>query len=182
MTVMPRLAIQDGPAKIHDRLYDLRPDYRDAHWMMLDVLEKSILETRLKELVRYRVVQLNGCALCMSNTALLPDEDYAALAEFATSERFDDSDKVAIEYAERFVLDHHGIDDDLWERLHAQFSDEEILDLTFVLARYIGASRLTHVLGLDDTCPLQQWGSGRDGRSDDQHNGTASQHEPPGGL
>jgi alkylhydroperoxidase family enzyme len=152
--MLPRLDIPDGPGSIHQRMYELRPDYYDAFRQMSVVLERSILSERLRELVRYRIVELNGCAICMSSRELLSEEEYDDIATFRESQLFSPSEKLAIEYAERFVSDHHGIDDDLWERLHSTFTDPEILDITFYTARYLAFSRMTHVLGLDDNCPL----------------------------
>lgn len=61
---------------------------------------------------------------------------------------------MAIEYAERFALDHTSLDQDLFDRLHTWFSDPEILDLTFCAARFLGFGRMTQVLGVDVSCPL----------------------------
>jgi alkylhydroperoxidase family enzyme len=61
---------------------------------------------------------------------------------------------VAIEYAERFALDHTSIDEELFDRLRAWFGDAEVLDLTFCAARFLGFGRMTQVLGVDGSCPL----------------------------
>jgi alkylhydroperoxidase family enzyme len=63
-------------------------------------------------------------------------------------------EQLAIEYAERFALDHTGIDDDFFARLHQQFTDAEILDLSICLAHFLGQGRLLRVLGIDQTCQL----------------------------
>ncbi len=64
-------------------------------------------------------------------------------------------ERVALEYAERFVLDHEAIDDALVERLRASFDDGEVLELSACIARHMGFSRITRVLRLDhDHCPL----------------------------
>jgi alkylhydroperoxidase family enzyme len=60
-------------------------------------------------------------------------------------------ERLAIEYAERFVLDHTRIDDDLFGRLRARFTDAEILDLTICVAAFLGLGRLLRVLGIDET-------------------------------
>ena len=61
---------------------------------------------------------------------------------------------MAIEYAERFALDHTRIDDGLFERLRAVFDDAQILDLTVCIARHLAFGRITQVLGVDVACPL----------------------------
>ena len=43
---------------------------------------------------------------------------------------------MAVEYAERFAIDHTSIDDAFFDRLHEQFDDGEILDLTICIATF----------------------------------------------
>lgn len=80
---------------------------------------------------------------------------YADILEWRTSAEYSPAERVAIEYAERFALDHTGIEAELFERLHAHFTDAEILDLTFCIARFLGFGRMTEVLGVDVSCPVR---------------------------
>ena len=59
---------------------------------------------------------------------------------------------MAIEFAGRFAVDHLGIDEDLFARLHTHFNDAEILDLCVCCARHLGFGRITQVLQLDQSC------------------------------
>jgi len=68
---------------------------------------------------------------------------------------FSEQEHLAIEYAERFVLDHTNIDDELIGRMRAEFTDAEILDLTICLAHFLGTGRLFRVLGIDETSQLE---------------------------
>ena len=60
----------------------------------------------------------------------------------------------AIEFAERFAQEPKSIaqDEDFWERAHALFSDEEIVDLAHSVAAWVGLGRVAHVLGFDSVC------------------------------
>lgn len=78
---------------------------------------------------------------------------YAHVAEPGHPE-YSPAEQVAIEYAERFALDHLAIDDELFGRLRAHFSDADILDLTICIANYLGFGRLTQVLKLDVACDV----------------------------
>lgn len=75
---------------------------------------------------------------------------YAHVADHAHPE-YSAQEQVAIEYAERFALDHLQIDDALWARLRAAFTDPEILDLTICIGNWLAFGRLTQVLHLDAT-------------------------------
>jgi alkylhydroperoxidase family enzyme len=76
------------------------------------------------------------------------DADYRQHADYT------DAEKVAIEYTERYAVDHLSIDDNLFQRLLAHFDSGEILELTVTIARHLGFGRLTQVLGLDIDCPI----------------------------
>ncbi|MEL7206697.1 MAG: hypothetical protein AAGK32_00430 [Actinomycetota bacterium] len=85
----------------------------------------------------------------------LSEDDYADVADWRASERFDAREKVAIEYAERFVTDHTSLDDAFWARLRHHWADEEILDLSVCIASFLGLGRLTQVLAPEHSCPLE---------------------------
>ena len=50
-----------------------------------------------------------------------------AVAEWQTSELLDDRSRLAAEYAERYLLDHHSIDDEFWARLDTAREDASVL-------------------------------------------------------
>ena len=46
--------------------------------------------------------------------------------------------ELAAEFAQRFALDHQGMDDAFWERLRAAFSDDEVADLIICCGMFLG--------------------------------------------
>ena len=80
------------------------------------------------------------------------------MAEHRDHPEYSDAERVAIEYAERFALDHLAIDDAFFERLRAYFSDADVLDLTICIADFLGFGRLTQVLKLDVECEVKPAG------------------------
>ena len=62
------------------------------------------------------------------------EDDYGHVDEWRTWPGYTERQRLAIEFAERYTIDHQGIDDELFARLHAHFSDAEILDLSLCLA------------------------------------------------
>ena len=83
------------------------------------------------------------------------EDMYAHVAEHRDHAEYSDAERVAIEYAERFALDHIAIDDEFFVRLREQFSDADILDLTICIADFLAFGRLTEVLRLDQECSLE---------------------------
>ena len=81
------------------------------------------------------------------------EELYVHVEEYRSWPGYTDRERLAIEFAERFVVDHTNIDDELIARLRARFDDDEILDLTLCMAVFMGLGRLLRVLGIDESCP-----------------------------
>ena len=84
----------------------------------------------------------------------LTEDDYAHVSEWATWPGYSDRQRLAAEYAERFAADHRAIDDAMFRRLRAVFTDDEILDLTLCCAVFLGLGRTLEVLGITDACDL----------------------------
>jgi alkylhydroperoxidase family enzyme len=82
------------------------------------------------------------------------EELYAHVAEYREHDGYSEREKLAIEYAERFLLDHTNIDDAFFDRLKAVYADDEILDLTICIFSFMGLGRLLAVLQIDQTCPV----------------------------
>jgi alkylhydroperoxidase family enzyme len=61
---------------------------------------------------------------------------------------FSEREKVALRYADRLYHDHHAVDDSLWAELGTRFTEDEILELTWVLAEFIALGKIIYVLGI----------------------------------
>jgi alkylhydroperoxidase family enzyme len=80
----------------------------------------------------------------------LTEADYDELLEFERSDRFDERQKAALAYTSMLVWNPEGVDDALWQRLRAHFTDDEIVELgsfvcvTFGQQRVIKTWRVGH--------------------------------------
>jgi alkylhydroperoxidase family enzyme len=152
---VPRIEIPAGEGPEVTRALSLVPHFGAA----VNALEKAVwaspLSHRIHELVRMRIAEINGCVLCMTwRNDWADEESLAAVSQHATSDRFSDAERVALEYAERFATDSKDIDDDLLARLGAHYSPSEITDLTLVLGKYLALGRFMQVLDLDQACTI----------------------------
>lgn len=84
----------------------------------------------------------------MTQQGVTPDL-YDHVAEYREHDGYTPRERLAIEYAERFVVDHTNIDDGLFARLRAHFADDEILDLTICVGAFLGLGRMLQVLQID---------------------------------
>ncbi|MFJ2768646.1 carboxymuconolactone decarboxylase family protein [Streptomyces sp. NPDC087300] len=125
----------------------------------LAVYEHTTLGLREFEAARLRVAQLNGCAFCLDwrteRDGEKVEEEFAdAVTEWRTTGAFDERTRLAAEYAERYTLDHHGLDEEFWKRMTARYSQAEIVELSMCIGSWLAFGRLNHVLGLDSMCVL----------------------------
>lgn len=123
------------------------------------VYEHTTLGLREFEAARLRIAQVNGCLFCLDwRTERDGETVEASFAEAVTDWRatdaFDERTRLAAEYAERYALDHHGLDDEFWGRMTAHYSQAEIVELSMCIGAWLAFGRLNHVLGLDTTCTL----------------------------
>lgn len=159
---MPHIAVPEGKADPEVRVWALRPEMgMGAGALSHAIYEQSIVPVRERELARMRIAQINGCIICQQwrstpgAEGAVSEDDYAHVLEWRTHDGYSDRERIAIDYAERFALDHHTIDDAYYDRMRAaSFSDAEILDLTVCIGGWLALGRTLHVLGLDDSCKI----------------------------
>lgn len=96
------------------------------------------LQPELKLLVLNSVDSLNHCSFCddyrlaMAVRRRLGMDKFQALADFRTSELFDDRERVALAYAEEAT--RQKVTDETFEELRRRFTDDEIVELTWLIA------------------------------------------------
>lgn len=125
------------------------------------VYDHSTLGLREFEAARLRVAQLNGCLFCLDwrteRDGQKVEETFAdAVQEWRTSPDLDDRTRLAAEYAERFLLDHHGLDDAFFARFGEHYTQAEQVELTMCLGSWLAFGRLNRVFGLDAACTLPE--------------------------
>lgn len=155
---MARLNVPEGEGGDAVQIWSLRPEMGAAVNRLVDAAyNKSILPVRVREAARMRIAQLNDCTVCLAFRADsvkaqgLTEEFYGHVADHDDGASFDTRERLAMEYAERFALDHLSIDDAFVDRLRQSFSDPEVLDLTICLAAFLGLGRTLRSLGITET-------------------------------
>ncbi len=101
---------------------------------------ESRIERPLFELVKIRASQMNGCAYCIdmhtkdARLAGETEQRIYALSAWRETPFFNERERAALEYTEAVtrIGDSH-VPDDLFERVKAQFSEDEIVALTFAV-------------------------------------------------
>ena len=156
---MARLQIPPGEGGDAVQIWALRPEMAPAIGKLVDAAyNKSILPVGVREAARIRIAQLNDCTVCLTFRADsvkaqgLGEGLYGAVGtEGGAGTELSEQERLAVEYAELFALDHARIDDAFMGRMKATFTDAEILDLTICVAAFLGLGRALHVLGITET-------------------------------
>jgi AhpD family alkylhydroperoxidase len=130
----------------------------NAFWAFADswkaVFHQGVLDHSVKELCRVYVSRTVKCEFCgnqrsiKATTAGLLEQQYDELLNFESSDRYDDRQKAALAYTEAIVwrLD---TDDAFWDRVHAHFSEPELVELGCFVALTFGQQSWIRMLGIE---------------------------------
>ncbi len=162
---MPRVTVPAGSDPLVHVWTELAPPLTAAAGAYSSaVYERSSLTLREFEAARITVARLNECALCLdwrtardvparaADPHAVPESFYAAVGDPARGAELDERERLCAEFAERYVGDHLGMDDDLWARLHAAFSDDELVDLALCVGSWLALGRFNRVFDIDGAC------------------------------
>ena len=124
------------------------------------VYDHTTLGLREFEAARLRIAQINGCLFCQDwrterDGVKVEDSFPEAVTDWRTTADLDERARLAAEYAERYALDHHGLDDEFWGRMKAALlATRRSSSCRCAWARGSSFGRLNRVLGLDTACVL----------------------------
>lgn len=103
-------------------------------------IAKGSLDILLKELVRLRASQINGCAFCLDmhvTDAVKAGETQRRLATVAAwreSPFFSERERAALEWTESLTLvSQNHVPDAVWEAVRPHFTDAELMELTALI-------------------------------------------------
>jgi len=119
-----------------------------------DVFHQGIVDHNIKELCRIYVSRSVLCEFCGNQRSMksvkagLVEEDYLDLVNFETSSRYDDKQKAALAYAECITWDLPA-DDKLWARLHAHYTEPEIVEIGYFVSITMGQQRWLRTLNIE---------------------------------
>jgi AhpD family alkylhydroperoxidase len=112
-------------------------------------LQNSGLEPKMRELIKIRASQLNGCAFCIdmhtkdARAHGETEQRIYALSAWRETPFFNDRERAALEWTEHLTLiAGHDVPDDLYARVRAHFSEEETAKLTLAIVEINGWNRI----------------------------------------
>lgn len=112
-------------------------------------LRNSGLEPALRELVKTRASQINGCAYCLdmhtkdARAQGETEQRLYALNAWRETPFYTDRERAALEWTEQLTLiAERDVPDELYVRMRAHFSEEELAYLTLAVVQINGWNRL----------------------------------------
>ncbi|NUM52114.1 MAG: carboxymuconolactone decarboxylase family protein [Candidatus Hydrogenedentes bacterium] len=126
------------------------------------------LDKGLVALINTHVASINGCGFCVdiaqahSVFAHVPPEKMRALPNYATSELYTERERAALAYVEE-VTKTKNVSDETFAELKMHFSEEEIVEITWVNAMENYYNLINRPLGIesDGLCMLAEKKVGR---------------------
>jgi alkylhydroperoxidase family enzyme len=120
-----------------------------------DVFHNGVADHGIKELCRLYVSRAVLCEFCGNQRSIKAQKSGAVLEEqtrdlinFETSNRFTEKQKAALAYAEAITWDLP-VDEKFWARLHAHFSEPELVEIGYFIALTMGQQRWLRTLNIE---------------------------------
>lgn len=118
------------------------------------VYKKTTLPLREFEAARISIARINDCTICLNlRTEGGPDQAFYD-AVLGDGDGLTEREALAAEFARRFATDHLNMDDALWGRLHAAFTDDELVQLGLCVGSWLAFGRLNRVFDVDGSCRI----------------------------
>jgi alkylhydroperoxidase family enzyme len=117
------------------------------------VFKEGVADHNIKELCRVYVSRSVQCEYCGNQRSMksaqagLVEDDYADLINFEKSSRYDERQKAALSYAEAITWDLP-TGDAFWARLHAHYSEPELVEIGYFIALTMGQQRWLRTLNI----------------------------------
>ena len=115
------------------------------------IYHDGVLDFELKELVRAYIALSGDCTYC-SNQGVAREfnQDREKLDELLahhSSEAYTHRQRLAFRYADAIMWNPDDADDAMWEELHAEFTEEELVELGYWIGFTFGGQRWLKTLG-----------------------------------
>lgn len=130
------------------------PGALEAILEMDKYVRKTSIDKQMKEMIKIRVSQINGCSYCLNmhtKTARklkITEEKLNMLAHWEKEDIFSAEEKAAFELTENLTLvSEHGVSDQLFEKVREYYSEKEYVELVMVINLINTWNRLSISMG-----------------------------------
>lgn len=125
--------------------------------LVMAILKDGEIDWLTKELLILKATQRNDCKYCviqherLSGMLGMAPEKIADLdgEKYRTSPHFSEAERALIDFCVQIGVDANRVSKDLWDRLHAHWTEAQIVDAAFVITTYIMVSKFGDALGVE---------------------------------
>ncbi|WP_281216515.1 carboxymuconolactone decarboxylase family protein [Lysinibacillus capsici] len=134
--------------------YEIAPDAMKIMMEMEKYTKKSSIERKLRELIKIRASQINGCAYCINmHTADAKkmgetEQRLYCISAWRECTFYSDAEKVALELTEHITLTpEKRVPDELYERVRKHFDEKAYVDLVILINQINSWNRISIAMG-----------------------------------
>lgn len=125
--------------------------------LVMAILKDGEIDWLTKELLILKATQRNDCRYCviqherLSGMLGMAPEKIADLDgdKYRTSPHFSEAERALLDFCVQIGVDANRVSKDLWDRLHAHWTEAQIVDAAFVITTYIMVSKFGDALGVE---------------------------------
>jgi len=179
--VYERFAREYGPFLNQVKVFAHRPAaLKHIMGLLLEFADEAVLSKRYLEIALVVVSKLNACEYCVIHHAprLVEQGVDQVAVEHILDEQvpgFDEVDHLVRDYAVKVTNDFHRIRDDMFDRLRAHFTEEQIVELTLRISLCGFFNRFNDVLqiGVEESAMTDMLSSGVGAKALPSHDAAA---------
>lgn len=134
--------------------YEIAPDAMKIMMEMEKYTKKSSIERKLRELIKIRASQINGCAYCINmHTADAKkmgetEQRLYCISAWRECTFYSDAEKVALELTEHITLiPEKRVPNELYERVRKHFDEKAYVDLVILINQINSWNRISIAMG-----------------------------------
>jgi len=123
---------------------------------VMEMLQDAELDWKTKELLILKATHRNECQYCVvqheavSQRLGITAEKIAAIEgdKYQTSPLFTEPERALLDLTVQIGVDANRVSKGLWDRLHAHFTEAQIVEAVYVITQYIAISKFGDALGV----------------------------------
>ncbi|MGY4795589.1 carboxymuconolactone decarboxylase family protein [Lysinibacillus fusiformis] len=134
--------------------YEIAPDAMKIMMEMEKYTKNSGIERKLRELVKIRASQINGCAYCINMHTMDAkkmgeiEQRLYCISAWRECTFYSEAEKVALELTEHITLiPEKRVPDELYERVRKLFDEKAYVDLVILINQINSWNRISIAMG-----------------------------------
>jgi len=135
--------------------YKIAPEAMKVMMDMESYIKSTSLDPKVRELIKIRASQINGCAYCLNmhsadaRKAGETEQRIYCVSAWGECSFYSDAEKVALELAEHVTLiPTKRVPDELFSRVRSHYSEREYVDLIVLINQINNWNRLSISMGV----------------------------------